>query len=182
MSLAAQLGGREPPIHAVASHSGMHSDSESESDGSSRSSASSGFSLPDSGLEVARHLRLAAEAEAAAARLEASIREVVEFRREMLDAAGAPPNVARRLAVVTSALLRRGHDAGEANRALSRAVSRLSRGVAASEQVARLVGECDRRGAERDAARLRTLDAERRVRVLASALQRWRGDLSAFRW
>ncbi|KAA0149873.1 hypothetical protein FNF29_05698 [Cafeteria roenbergensis] len=103
--------------------------------------------------------------------------------RKALNASSAvPQNVARRLTVVTSQLYRGASEACFSITELSRLAVRFARGLIVSEELGRLQAEVDRRGAERDAARLRALEAERKFRVTAAALQRWRGDIASFRW
>ncbi|CAE7943922.1 unnamed protein product [Symbiodinium sp. KB8] len=148
--------GSEPPLSPRESEAGSLSDA---------SSADSAFSLPSAEVRVGGYLQLVGESAGAADRLDAAIGAMLGLRKALNASSAVPQNVARRLTVVTSQLYRGASEACFSITELSRLAVRFARGLIVSEELGRLQAE-----------------AERKFRVTAAALQRWRGDIASFRW
>lgn len=124
---------------AVAGQSDAHEDGSSspvhseDDDASDVSSAESAFSLPGVEIRVGGYLQLVGEAAGAADRLDAAVGSVLALKRSLNASSAVPPNVSRRLTVVTSVLYRSASESCFAVTELSRLVVRFTRGLIVSE-------------------------------------------------
>ena len=130
---------RRPAGLSVASHSDpladghqspIHSDDDAASDASSAESA---FSLPGVEIRVGGYLQLVGESAGAADRLDAAVGSMLALKRSLNASSAVPPNVSRRLTVVTSVLYRSASESCLAVTELSRLVVRFTRGLIVSE-------------------------------------------------